>query len=287
MIIDRIINQRFDMFKGGENCDTDNFKEFFPFDESLICQLFEVMKKKLERTNSWDEDSITAAIIDSLIDIFDKDTSHNVNVYKQRGNLENKFGDIAFVITNNLDNGEVINGVSFIEAKRDFPENNYRFNSFKKAQMERFLLNTNSSYYLFYSHHSFLPIADTRYLNQIVNKKYIRDGNLELEDLIYMQYSFFSQISRFLQGYDLDYTKESIIIAEGKNDNLGKAKYIIQIEKFGEGEHPEPTPSPDGTPPFKPDLNRYKKYTKESTIKIENDIEHKNDNGGFGMGMGM
>jgi hypothetical protein len=85
----------------------------------------------------------------------------------------------------------------------------------------------------------------------------------------------------------LDYTKESIVIAEGKNDKLGKAKYIIQIEKFGEGEHPEPTPSPDGTPPFKPDLNRYKKYTKESTIKIESDIEHKNDNGGFGMGMGM
>jgi len=277
MFVDQEINNSFDEYKNDvTGCNEESFKDYFSFDSNLICKLFEIMKNKMIRTNGWNEDAVTEAIVDGLMDTLD--SQFDLNVYKQIGIPENYFGDIAFIVTFNLDNGTSFSGVSFIEAKRDYKDNRYRFNEFKKAQMKRFIDNTSSSYYLLYSHKLFLPIVDTFYLDKLTEKFNIDDRQLKIEHLVspILPITFISQIERFLNGYDLDYSKQALLTVNGKNSNTGLPLYIIQISKSIEGIAPEPTPTPDGTPPFKPDLNKYEKYEKESESNIKNSIGNKN-----------
>ncbi len=265
-ILDYIINKAFDLYKSGnEDACVDNgnlFKDWFVFDKSLICQLFDEMIKVEDDIDNWDEDFITR----SLAYAIKSNLKHhfNINIWKQNGKAEQYFGDIAFVVEFHLSNGSSFVGVSFIEAKRDYQEYDYKFYRFEKEQMNRFLGNTTSSYYLLYSHNSFLPILETQFLKQLVDAKNINDRQLKLDDIeVTKTTTLPTQLNRFLNGFDLDFSKETIKIAEG-NKKI-KPKFIIKADIHGPGF--EPTPTPGQTPPFNPNPNVY--------VKFENDEKEK------------
>ncbi len=258
-----------------------NLQFFEYFDNEIICDLIIMLEKKQKRTNAWDEDEITSRIIDIFLDYFEEnELIDNINIYKQRGNMEKKFGDIAFVITFHQPNGTFFHGVSFIEAKRDFPEKDYTFDSFKKEQLQRIIKHTTSSFYLFYSHKYFLPVIDSFCLNQIVEKNFIKNGKLKVENFQNHYTTLPIQIDRYLRGFDLDYSKQAQIIAQGNGKNIGNPKYIVKIDINNEGFHPEPTNKRDNPPPFNPNNDIYKKLRDDKISKKEKNEENNNS---FGM----
>lgn len=264
-IIDHLVNKAYNSYKSGDKniCeDNGNFKDWYVFDRSLICKLFDEMIKVEDDIDNWDEDFITRslayAIKSSLKHHF------NIEIWKQRGKDEQTYGDIAFVVEFHLSNGSSFVGVSFIEAKRDYQEYDYKFYSFEKEQMNRFLGNTTSSYYLLYSHNSFLPILETQLLKQYVDAKRIKDKQLKLEDIeITKTTTLPTQLNRFLNGFDLDFSKEMVEVAAG--NGMMKPKIIIKADVYGSGF--EPTPSPGQTPPFNPNPNVYVKLKNEEKEK--------------------
>ncbi len=268
-ILDDLIKQSFESYKKGNTsvCEENKFfEELYSFDRSLICKLYDELVKTEDDIDNWDEDFITR----SLVYAIKSNLKHrfNIDIWKQSGNDEQNFGDIAFVVVFHLSNGSTFIGVSFIEAKRDYQEHNHKFISFKKDQMNRFLQHTTSSFYLFYSHSSFLPILETQLLKQYVEAKNIDDGQLKLDDIeVTKTTTLPTQLNRFLNGFDLDFSKEMIQVASG-NGKM-KPKIIIKADVHGPGF--EPTPTPGQTPPFNPNPDVFKKFT-------EDDLKQKDEN---------
>ena len=185
MILDKIINATYDKYFEESNTDfCDHMKNYFIFDDSLICELFKHIESSIKYADNglWDEKPITWRIVGILLKSLQ--SKFPVNVFQNTGTIENKFGDIAFVVTFHLPNGKTFNGVAFIEAKKDYPGKNYKFDYFRSEQMNRFLENTTSSFYVFYSHKSFLPIIETSFLKQIIEGAEIKDGQLKIEHII-------------------------------------------------------------------------------------------------------
>jgi hypothetical protein len=214
--------------------------------------------------------------------------SFNIEIYKLKGVNENKFGDIAFAVSF-PGYQKNFTGVSFIEAKRDFPEKEYRFDSFKVDQMKRFLGNTSSSFYLLYSHDLFFPVISTNFLNEIVESESIKDGKLKLDHISTPLITFVSQLNRYLCGYDLDFSKDAIEVAKGENAKK-RPSYIVHMNGSSNGPSNEPTPSPSSPPPFKPNDRVYRKVMRNDQKSKQND--KKNDgpgpsSGGFSRGPSM
>jgi len=269
-ILDDLIKESFNSYKNGDKsvCEKyKSFENFFSFDGSLICKLFDELIETEDEVNNWDEDFITRSIARIIKSTLKKD--FDIEIWKQVGDDEKKFGDIAFVVVFHLNNGDSFVGVSFIEAKRDYQEYNYKFHSFKKDQMNRFLEHTTSSFYLLYSHKSFLPTIETQLLKQYVDANNIDDGQLKLDDIeVTKTTTFPTQLNRFLNGFDLDFSKEMIQVASGHGKM--KPKIIIKADVHGSGF--EPTPTPGQTPPFSPNPNAYEKFEEHEGEKSK----HKN-----------
>lgn len=190
----------------------------------LICNLINILKTRMNLTNQWNEDIITAFLLENLMSFYDSFSNISVHIYKQIGKEESFFGDIAIIVTFSLENN-IFQGVSFIEAKRDFPDKKYKFASFNKFQLEKITQHTTSSFYIFYSHKYFLPMINSFCLRNIIEIKNIQNGSLQIEDIYDFTTTFPTQFSRFLKGFDLDYSDKAFsIISEGN-----KPKYLIKI----------------------------------------------------------
>lgn len=107
---------------------------------------------------AWHEDTITHNILRkfrkqlrNLTIKYDKRNFiyTNANFYKNSGNVETKFGDIAIILQISYDDANIIEGVAIIEAKRIYPKTK-RFDAVKIDQLERILNNATHSYLILY-----------------------------------------------------------------------------------------------------------------------------------------
>lgn len=277
MILDKIMQL---YYKKNECEAIKNELQFYLFDNDLICELYKLLHKRRKVNNGWDENAITTLLLDLLLEKLERlNIVENINIYKQNGNLEKYFGDIAFVLTFKQDNGNFFHGVSFMEAKRDYSEKNYCFYKFKKGQLDRIVSYTISSFYLFYSHTHFLPVINSFFLKNLIETLNIKENQLHMNDLDRFYTTLLTQIDRFLRGFDLDFSKNSVVIAEGNNLEVGKPKYIFHIEITREGLNPEPTPPLDNNPnpPFKPNCDYELIKIKEKEYEEDNNY-HNNFN---------
>jgi hypothetical protein len=105
----------------------------------------------------WSEDHITCSWLKKLISEWPSinlaphpTISVHWDAYKIDGSLEQENGDVAFLIDINFDNGNTLQGVGFLEAKRIYDTG--RFDALKWAQLR--LLSSNSSHHqlLLYDH---------------------------------------------------------------------------------------------------------------------------------------
>lgn len=262
-------------------------------DNQIHHKIFEKIENTYEkaksRTNAWEENTITGKIIDDILDIYEevKPGNHCINVFKldKKCNAESKFGDIAFIVRHHISKDTIIEGVAFIEAKRDFPNQNFEYSSLKKEQLEKFLKYTTQSFFCFYSHKHFFPILRSSFLEQHISLLGISHNEYS-DKYIYSSVnpsSLVNQIIRFKNGYDLDYSDDALNIAKGYEVELGFPCYIMDIETFASGyPNPEPTPNNVNTKLYSTYDNPDTKYI--SDINPDDD-DPKPNNGGMSFGM--
>lgn len=237
------------------------------FDQNLFLKFVETYKYVLNQPKAWKENTITDFLIRDIMSSL-QSNSIRYNVFKADGKYETNFGDIAFIIRFHYPNRDSFEGVGFIEAKRDYPDYNFQFHELKITQMDRFLENTKSSFYCFYSHKAFFPLVHTEYLHKHIKKLRIPNANQLNYPLLthfIKPVTFQHQLNRFINGYDLDYGEKPKNIAYGYDENFSP-KFIIEINNFGENMTPTPTPS-------NVNPNKYRKY-ELSSEKEENEIEN-------------
>jgi hypothetical protein len=217
------------------------------FDEKLFFKFVETYKYCRTQTKAWDENNITNMLIRDIMT--SSKSSHNLsfNVFKGNGKYETSFGDIAFIIRFNYQNGKSFEGYAFIEGKRDYSNYKFQYHELKQKQINRFVQNTISSFFCFYSHDAFFPVVKTEYLKHHLE-------NLNLSNINQLDYNlltntikpitFQQQYNRFINGYDLDYGEKPKSIAYGFDENFFP-KTIFVINKFGVGMTPTPTETPN------------------------------------------
>ena len=241
------------------------------FNKNLFYKFVDVYKNARTQTNAWDENGITYSLVKEIMTSLKKQTNLSYNIFKANGKYETNFGDIAFIIRFNYKTGKSFEGYGFIEAKRDYPKNNFEFSELKQDQLDNILKNTHSSFYCFYSHHSFFPTVKTEYLkehlkilkeNKIISS--IKKLNYSILSDVIKPITFQEQYNRFINGYDLDYGENPKNIAYGFDIEY-LPKVIIEINQFEDGITPTPIPTPNE--------NKYSKVTLDDLIKKNNDID--------------
>ena len=249
------------------------------FDQELFLKLLETYKYCKTETGAWDEDNITQMLIRDIKTSLKSTRNSTLNIFKANGNYETNFGDIALIIRFNYKNGKSFEGFGFIESKRDYRNYNYEYHELKQKQIDRFLQNTNSSFYCFYSHNAFFPLVKTDYLNEHLKSLSLPNINkldYQLLASTVKPITFQHQLNRFINGYDLDYSGKIKDIAYGfKKEFL--PKNIIIINQFENGMEPTPTPT----------ANEKIYETLEKTIAKEKEKKNSNDNDNNNMGFGM
>jgi len=186
---------------------------------------------------NWNEDFITMDILRKLRQEYEdieitKDkvaktsTKLSWDIFKhtKKGNIEQKFGDIGILVQIMYPNGKYIEGVAFIEAKRIYyPEE--KFTALKAEQLKTLSENSFSHRTVFYD---YIKGSNAPPLCLGLPTKHL----IALEDNsrgIYPYCELYSYIltNRYLQGYELDYTPESIESLKGFADANGGVDFLI------------------------------------------------------------
>jgi hypothetical protein len=211
----------------------------------------------------WDEDFITRSILKGIRQQlhFTKVVGFKDRVrvewipYKLSGKAENKFGDIAILVKISYRDGDEIEGVAFLEAKKRKPGNE-KFEALKFEQLKRIRRYAPSLMALLYDYNDitqftdFDPNADERYWgwyykpctyavvvpsNIVIHMKK-RDTTLYKFSLPFS----YQLIFRYFNGLDLEFGKAPIEIAKGYRIDKGLPTYLVAVSiTYGKAE-PEP-----------------------------------------------
>jgi hypothetical protein len=210
----------------------------------------------------WDEDTLTRNILiefrkrfsNKVIRDYKEDFKLSINTFKLSGKvMETNYGDIAFIVKRVYKDGDQLEGVGFLEAKRRYKKNNI-FTAYKTPQLEKINTNSPQSRLLLYDyspitefapvfyeptyydynhyqyHHNILKSLPTTYavttpinVALALNKK---DTTLYKISL-----PFSYQIAfRYFYSLDLDFNKDILSLVKGyPNEKLGLPTYTVFI----------------------------------------------------------
>lgn len=126
--------------------------------KDIASEIEHVIDAICERTkrHSWDENHISYLLVEELGRLLSDHRVHfkgwskvvRWQAYKNKGKIENAHGDIALLLNIQFSTKEVLRGVAFLEAKREYePE---MFGSLKLEQVDDILANTPYSQLLLY-----------------------------------------------------------------------------------------------------------------------------------------
>lgn len=226
------------------------FPEFVKKLEEAISQvIIDIIQDNL---NNWDEDYITLDILKGLRRTFrevEVKYSHNkyikirTNFFKfnRKLNAEEKYGDIAIIVKLDYDDGESIEGVALIEAKRI---NNNSFSAIKPKQLDTIYNNAPHAYLMLYDHERI--DKEENFKNYLQNKKTFfptplyaslvpinlaRKFNIYNRNLYRFSTAFSYQFAyRYIHGLDLEFNDDIIQAAKGyQQDERYPPQYIIQV----------------------------------------------------------
>jgi len=200
------------------------------------------------------------------------------SAWKQVGSAENKFGDIAVLVRIVDADGLVLEGVGFLEAKRRYPGSE-KYDQLASGQLTRIeehaphamlLLydyeeaSAYTKYQLYTGHrarlrdlippvtndgeslgiavveetHPFSGVFSTHMLVTPIGL--IRSINLVQAGLYRYATPLSLQLAmRFLNGFDLEFSREALRTAKGWLDSIGSPRYLLTITVV-------PTPQPEG-----------------------------------------
>jgi len=202
----------------------------------------------------WDEDYLTRRILVAIKSLSYSQvefltTFNNIFIaaFKQKGDAENKLGDIAFVLDITYKDGDNIKGVAFLEAKRRYEGTN-EYSAIKIDQLKRIYSHAPSGRLLLYNYNymsnlaptgidgsrtsssGILPKIPSTYtsvmpLNTAIHLSSKKD-NLEKFTIPFSyQFAF-----RYLFGMDLEFGKDKVETALGNSQNKENLpKYVVPV----------------------------------------------------------
>jgi hypothetical protein len=131
--------------------------------------LEEKIQEQIEEAypTDWDEDYITRRILVAIksltysqVEVLTTFNNIFITAFKLKGNLENAFGDIAFVLDIEYKDGEKLKGVAFLEAKKRYLKSNDYY-ALDFDQLKRIYENAPSSRLLLYNNQYMSSLAPT------------------------------------------------------------------------------------------------------------------------------
>jgi hypothetical protein len=188
---------------------------------------------------SWDEDFITRDILRELrkeykdIEItqervMKKSSKLTWDIFKntKKGKIEQKYGDIGIIVQILYPNGNHIEGVAFIEAKRIYyPE--VKFTGLKLKQLKTLSNNSFSHRTVFYDYIQSSECGEGPLALGLPTKHLIALDNNTRDIYPYCEQFSYILTNRYLQGYELDYAPDSINSLKGFADASGGVDYLI------------------------------------------------------------
>lgn len=224
--------------------------------KELLLELENILQEHVKNNYpiDWDEDFITRSILkeirNRLGSVKIRDFKERMMIkwlpYKLRGRPENKFGDIAILVNIQYQDGDGIEGVAFLEAKkRDI--NRTRFSAIKIGQLKRIHKNAPSSMVLLYDYNDITQFANFKPRSSmrewygwlalkpctcsVVVPTSIVSYNKKKDTTLYKFSLPFSYqlIFRYFQGFDLEFQKTLIKIAKGYASEKGLPTYLVVV----------------------------------------------------------
>lgn len=191
-----------------------------------------------------DEDYLTRAILVELRNeyknveiLHDKIIGKNIkfswDVFKntKQHGIEPKHGDVGILVQMLFENGKILEGVAYLEAKRMYASS-HKFDALDFSQLQRLVSNSANHRTVFYD---FLKCADggsalavglpTQHLIAI------KDNSRKLYP--YCEYYSYILTSRYLQGYELDYSSDAVNGLKGLIGANGGVDYLIVAQTTG------------------------------------------------------
>lgn len=221
---------------------------------------------------NWDEDFITRSLLKSLRKKFNTRTQIYLDepcsfcliampfplrhvwhitlewdAYKMSGSDENKFGDIAILVVIKYPDGDKVEGVAFLEAKRIY-ESSHNFEAIDFKQLKRISKHAPKASVLLYDFNSILydfnPICLCRPYWRIWHT-YAVTAPIDLviatrkRDMSLYKFSipFSVRLIKHLLGFCLEHADEPIRIAKGYQEKYGTPLYLL-VARVGIGVEP-------------------------------------------------
>lgn len=222
----------------------------------FLSELESILKKHVlgNYPVDWNEDFITRSILkgirERLGSVVFSDIKQKMTIkwlpYKLMGRPENKFGDIAIIVNIRYQDGDGVEGVAFLEAKkRDMKKT--KFGAIKIGQLKRIIRNAPSSMVLLYDYDDITQFANFKpkpsarewfeWLElkpctssvvvpvNIVTHKKKKDTTLYKFSLPFS----YQLVFRYFQGFDLEFDKTPMKIAKGYASEKGLPAYLVVV----------------------------------------------------------
>jgi hypothetical protein len=199
----------------------------------------------------WDENSITLNILKEFETVLN---TVRINGFKRRMQIdwkafklarpaESKFGDVAFLVSINYQDGDRIEGAAFLEAKKR-ERDRTRFGAMRTGQFKRIRKHAPSSMALLYDYEDITQFANTQGFaqgwNGLVLKPCTCSVVVPLNTILSVKkrntalYKFSIPFSyqlffRYFQGFDLEFGEQPRKIAKGYATKLGAPTYLVTV----------------------------------------------------------
>jgi len=229
--------------------------------ELFLLEVERILQEQVKNSfpTDWDEDFITMNTLREIrkklnivkIKGFKRGMKIEWTCFKLGRPPEKKFGDVALLMNISYQDGDKIEGVAFLEAKKR-TIGKIKFEAMKTAQLKRICRNAPSSMTLLFDYEDVTQFANTEAFSErwswlvlkpctcsvvvpintilSVGKK---DTTLYKFSLPFSYQLFF----RYFQGFDLEFRESSIKIAKGYAIKKGVPKYLMVISvAFGTAE---------------------------------------------------
>jgi hypothetical protein len=223
---------------------------------SEIESIFEEEVKRL-LPGYWDEDQLTTNFLIALTKKLSNKTITDlrgiskviINAFKQSGALtETKYGDIAVILNITYPDGEKIEGVGYLEAKKR-SERGITFDAVKETQLENINSNAPNAKLLLYDYEpitGFVPTyfeEDMYYRQRHRTLRFVPTThsvalpiNLALQvkhydtKLYKFGLPFSHQLAfRYMYGQDLEFAKSALDASKGYAGRQNLSKYVLTI----------------------------------------------------------
>lgn len=242
---------------------------------TFVAQVEDLMQAIIRRCfpTSWDENHLTFSIVDGLagnfaaVKILAPDRPFKViwGVHKLRGQIEQAFGDLAILVSLKFWDGDRIEGVGVLEAKKRAVGNS-SFDAYRIKQLQKIRRRAPHSRVLLYDYSQITGFADNLAMHSlreparyaewqpgyaaftpfsycvVVPTDIVLEKRTCTTDLYKFSIPFSVQLcARYLRGYDLELDATSIKEIKGFSDRYGYRYLLLVGVSVGDQEPELPT----------------------------------------------